>query len=181
MNSYLLQADLIPTDFGSWVAELAVPADALAWVEWPGAWALDRWADLRGEAARLVGAGGGRVFHETGELRWRVLPCLGAASTRVVYLGTEPWPGLASVLQDQSSALTGLQPRRVQHVLWGEYYEPTGEWVELRIPQRFRYPLTARSRRVALVTELWESVTSGELGFVRYCGLQPFRGGDVHA
>lgn len=181
-NRFLLQANLTPAVFSQWLATLGLPDDALAWIEWPDGWALGRWRDLRDDRApTLVDSSAGRVFHDSGELRWRVLPCLGAHPLRAVYLGAQLWPGLTPMMQDESHILTGLEPRRVQHVLWGEYYDPTGEWVELRIPQRFRYPLHARSQRVALVAELWESTTGGEPGFVRYCALIAFEGGEAHA
>ena len=59
---------------------------------------------------------------------------------------------------------------------WGRQTKATpGEWVELRIPHRFRYPVAGNPGSVAAVVEQWCDDV-GEPHFLRLCDLEPAQG-----
>ena len=155
------------------------------WVDAPDGWAFDWWRGLEGEIewcqssrepARknasdcLARATAGRLFAPDGELRWRVVPALGEACWRTVFLGSSDWVG--SALEDWTERLAGLSRTRMRVYLWGQRTKASGrEWIELRIPHRFRYPVEAVSRNVIAVVDEWQDEL-GEPHFVRLCDLE---------
>jgi hypothetical protein len=161
--------------------------NARIWVEAPDGWALDYWpapdgslpwcAAQRQPARRpllqcLHAAWSGRVFAASGELRWRVLDGLAPRECRAVFLGDRDC--LPGCLLDRSDALQGLTAQHERYFLWGQQTELIpGEWIELRIPHRFRYPVSGRPRGVRAVVEVWRDAL-GEHHFERWCGLEPY-------
>lgn len=161
------------------------------WLEAPDGWALDWWEWEAGFPRKLrwCGAGrepieenadaclprstAGRLFAPEGELHWRVIPALGESCWRTVFLGTTDW--VAAALENHSELLQELSPSYDSFFLWGQQTEETpDEWIELRIPHRFRYPVTDNSKRVKVVVEQWTDAT-GEPHFVRLCELQSYQ------
>lgn len=171
------------------------------WLDAPDGWALAHWPGLTGNlpwcgASREPGevvaeeavsrSVAGRLFDGQGELRWRKLPVLGEVAWRTVYLGEES----ASVAALQSrSELDGLEPKRSEHPLWGiltvsarRRDDAQNEWVELRIPHRFRYPVDVPTPRpaalaVKAVVETWKDMR-GEAHFMRLCDLLAYPVGE---
>lgn len=171
------------------------------WLDAPDGWALAYWPGLAGKLP-WCGAGResnevavedavsrsvtGRLFDGQGELRWRKLPALGESAWRTVYLG-EVRDSIASL--PSRGELDGLAPRRSEHPLWGILTDSTrrsqdslDEWVELRIPHRFRYPVTVPHPRppvlaVKVVVETWKD-TRGEAHFARLCDLLAYPVGE---
>ncbi len=158
------------------------------WMEAPDGWAFDWWCGLAGnlywcgagreqveKSARdyLVRSTAGRLFAPDGELRWRIIPALGESCWRTVFLGNVDWVG--TTLADHSDCLDALHPHQDSFFLWGQQTDATpDEWIELRIPHRFRYPISDNSRSVKVVVEQWEDDT-GEPHFVRLCDLKPYQ------
>ena len=189
----LKAADLTPDGFLNLIRDLDPPADESAqrriWLEAAHGWAFDWWRgldhDLRWcgagrepiqQHARgcLSGSTAGRLFAPDGELRWRVIAALGETCWRTVFLGDADWTGDA--LEDCSDVLATLQPKRDRYYLWGQQTEASsGEWIELRIPHRFRYPVAGASRHVRAVVEQWRDDV-GEPHFLRLCDLEPVAG-----
>lgn len=113
----------------------------------------------------------GRLFAPAGELRWRMIPFLDEACWRVVFLGNIDWVGTA--LEDHSDTLNDLHPQEDRFFLWGQQTLRTpDEWIELRIPQRFRYPVLGNLGRVKVIVEQWRDDT-GVIHFFRLCDLEP--------
>ncbi len=188
----LKASDLTQERFLEIVACLKKPTDdALRrriWLEAADGWCLDWWDGLesnlrwcgagrepiqgkQGSDAYLARSKSGRLFAPDGELRWRLMLGPGKSRWRTVFLGDADWVGAG--LDDYSSCLTGLLPARCHYLLWGKQTAATpGEWVDLRIPHRFRYPLAAECRNVVAIIEQWTD-TSGEPHFIRLCDLQP--------
>ena len=164
---------------------------ARIWVEAPDGWALDYWPAPDGslhwcaahrEPIRLPvlkclqAAWAGRVFAPSGELRWRVLDGLAPRDCRTVFLGDHD--GLPDSLQDRSDALQGLVAQREHYFLWGQQTDlAPGEWIELRIPHRFRYPVAGRPKGVRAVVEVWRDAL-GDPHFERWCELEPYSEGE---
>ena len=171
------------------------------WLDAPDGWALAYWPGLAGKlswcgASREPGevaaedavsrSVAGRLFDGQGELRWRKLPVLGEAAWRVVYLGVER-DSVAALPPRRE--LDGLEPKRSEHPLWGiltasarRRDNDQAEWVELRIPHRFRYPVDVPSPRppalaVKAVVEPSKD-ERGEAHFVRLCDLLPYTVGE---
>lgn len=157
------------------------------WIEAPDGWAFDWWPGTAGDfhwcgAARdphritvgdaLQRSISGRLFAPDGELRWRAIPSRDGPIYRIVFLGQGPWVGDA--LEDYSSQLASLTKKNHEHIMWGQQTASSpGEWVELRIPHRFRYPVEDNSQRVKLLVEQWVDAL-GRPHFIRLCDLQPF-------
>lgn len=193
MNSALLKAaDLTPSGLLDLIEKLGpqpVACSRRVWLEAPDGWTFDWWPGLTHdltwcgagrepvrESARdcVSRSAAGRLFAADGELHWRVIPALGETCWRAVFIGTGDWVGDA--LQDNSRILADLRPRRDRHFLWGQQTRETpGEWIELRIPHRFRYPVAGNPRMVAAVVEQWCDDV-GEPHFVRLCDLEPAQG-----
>ena len=192
MTAFLKAADLTQDRFLDLIANLRQPdADnfpARIWLEAPDGWALDWWDWRSGPAGNLhwCGAGrgpveelardclarstAGRLFDSSGELRWRVIPALGQSCWRTVFLGNADWVG--KEMDDHSTGLDGLHPHSSGFLLWGQQTPQTpNEWVELRIPHRFRYPVAGNPPSVRVVVEEWRD-DSGEPHFVRLCDLR---------
>lgn len=187
----LKAADLTPGRFLQLIADLDPPAGAVPrriWLEAADGWCFDWWRgmehnfrwcgagrepieDERGASSFLVRSTSGRLFAPDGELRWRVIRALGEACWRTVFLGDTDWVGAR--LDDCSDLLTALKPRRCRYFLWGEQTSATpGEWIELRIPHRIRYPVSGPGRNVTATIEQWHDEV-GEPHFLRLCDLQP--------
>ena len=114
----------------------------------------------------------GRLFDPAGELRWRRIPALGETCYRVVFLGNTDWVGTA--LEDYSNCLNDLHSYEDRFFLWGQQTERTPkEWIELRIPHRFRYPVSGDPNRVKVLVEQWRDDT-GAIHFSRLCDLEPY-------
>jgi len=167
-----------------WDGGAAEPARI--WVEAADGWALDYWPAPGGTlgwcAAHrppvrlpalecLQAARSGRIFTAAGELRWRVLDALAPRDCRVRFLGDRD--AVPGSLLDRSDALQGLTAAHERYFLWGQQTELTpGEWIELRIPHRFQYPVAGRPRGVRVLVEAWRDAL-GETHFERWCGLEP--------
>lgn len=160
------------------------------WLEAPDGWVLDRWPGLGGDVLfnaattepcnkplkeLLPRVTSGRVFAPNGELKWRLLPALGDRPYRTVFLGGD-WPSnrlRAIPLRDE---LQSLSRAEAIYPLWGQQTARTpGEWIDLRIPHRLRYPVDAPppngKRVIAKVrVEIW-SDASGQPQFIRLCDL----------
>lgn len=191
MTAFLKAADLIQNEFLALIQNLTPDTDALpcyVLLEAPDGWVLDWWdwkSGLEGElywygAGRepikkssrdcLTKSTVGRLFAPEGELHWRTIPALGDTCWRVIFLGNIDW--VQTALEDYSDSLNNLHPRQDNFYLWGQQTPETpGEWIELRIPHRFQYPITGNPSRVKIVTEQWENDT-GEPHFVRLCNLK---------
>ena len=86
-------------------------------------------------------------------------------------LGDGDWTGTA--LEDCSDHLRGLAPKRKRYFLWGQRTATTpGEWIELRIPHRIRYPVEGNPLHVMAVAEQWCDGV-GEPHFLRLSDLEP--------
>jgi len=187
MNAVLKAADLTRIDLAELVTGFtAAPGERLrAWLEAPEAWGLAFWPGPDGELswcragqepARIPArdaidrAVSGRLFAPSGELRWRVLPFLGERRCRCVYLGDAARAPAA--LADRGE-LRGLVRRPGKALLWGRQTERTpGEWIELRVPHRFKFPVADESaENVRAILEVWED-DFGEVHFIRLCDLE---------
>lgn len=189
MTAFLKAADLTQDQFLNLVKNLqldTVSDDCYIWLEAPDGWALDRWIgkdELRWYRAGresiekstqdcLIRSTAGRLFAPAGEFRWRTIPALGQPYWRTVFLGNVDWVGTA--LEDHSDTLNRLHSHKESFLLWGQQSSETpNEWVELRIPHRFRYPITGKPERVKVVVEQWDDNT-GAPHFVRLCDLKPY-------
>lgn len=188
-NAWLRAADLKPDEFLDLVGKLgprnALPARRI-WLEAADGWAFDWWFDFDrdlnwcgsarepyAESTRscLSRSNAGRIFAPDGELRWRVIPALGDACWRTIFLGDGDWP--IATLVDYSEHLRELVPKQERYFLWGQQTKITrGEWVELRIPHRFRYPVDGNPRHVLALAEQWYDDV-GEPHFLRLSDLEP--------
>ena len=190
MTAHLKAADKLPEELLPLITRLHCEENSppiRCWIEAPDGWAFDWW--LGGDSSlRWCAAGrlpeeistieavqrsqAGRLFAPDGELRWRTTSALGDACCRIVFLGAADWVGDA--LEDHSTLLESLEQARTEQFLWGQQTQATaGEWIELRIPHRFRYPIEGNPRGVKLVTEYWIDEV-GEPQFTRLCDLKPF-------
>ena len=192
MITFLKAKDLTQEQFLELIGKLQPDNDkqlGYVWLEAPDGWAFDCWGwhpSFEGELS-WCGAGRepikessqncltksitGRLFAAEGELRWRTIPVLGEECWRTVFLGNDDWVGTA--LDDHSSSLSNLQPHQDSFFLWGQQTPSTpGEWVELRIPHRFRYPVPGKPNRVKVLVEQWCDDT-GAPHFFRLCDLKP--------
>jgi hypothetical protein len=184
--------DLAPSDLLHLLGELTFPAQekVRCWLDAPDGWALDYWPGPAGRvrwngagrdttdeplAALLPRVTQGRIFAPSGELRWRLLPALGDRCCRVMFLGAG-WAGAALEGLPVRQELAGLSRDQETYPMWGQQTSHTpGEWIDLRIPHRLRYPVDAaapeRGRVIAQVTvEIWKD-GRGEPQFVRLCEL----------
>ncbi len=190
MSSILKAADRTVDRLVELLGQLSRPDGSpptRCWIEAPDGWAFWWWPGVDGtvrwcraaedpaetsveEVVRRSYAG--RVFAPDGELRWRVIPALGENCCRIVFLGTADW--CPEALNDYSHKLAGMTRETKSYILWGQQTDVTpGEWIELRIPHRFQYPIDGNPRGVRLVTEHWRDA-SGQPHFIRYCDLKPF-------
>lgn len=192
MTTFLKAKDLTQEQFLELIGNLQPSDDkqpGYVWLEAPDGWAFDCWGwrpSFEGElgwrgAGRepikessqdcLAKSTAGRLFAPEGELRWRTIPVLGESCWRTVFLGNDDWVGTA--LNDHSDCLSGLQPHNDNFFLWGQQTPSTlGEWVELRIPHRFHYPVPGNPNRVKILVEQWSDDT-GTPHFFRLCDLKP--------
>lgn len=190
MTAILKAADLTQEKFLALVKNLRPDKPQVPgriWLEAPDGWAFDWWEWPAGLAGKLrwCGAGrepiekraeacltrstAGRLFAPEGELCWRTIPALGESCWRTVFLGTTDW--VEAGLENRAEVLQQLSPNHDSFFLWGQQSEKTpDEWIELRVPHRFRYPVTDNSERVKVVVEKWTDAT-GEPHFVRLCEL----------
>jgi hypothetical protein len=188
----LKAGDLAPSELLRLLEELAPPPSepVRCWLDAPDGWALDFWRNVAGtvcwngagrsphsESLRdvLAGVTTGRVFASSGELKWRKLPALGQRCCRVVFLGSDWKSACLEALQPRNE-LAALTSEKITYPLWGQQtpYTP-GEWIDLRIPHRLRYPVNAetpvRGRVIArVVVEIWKDACA-EPQLVRLCDL----------
>ena len=189
MKALLKAADLPQSAFLDLFDQITEPeASRRIWLEAPDGWAFDWWRssadslEWRGAGRQpsysafhecLARSTMGRVFDAEGELRWRRIPSLGPSCWRTVFLGDRDWVG-SSELADHSHCLDSLQPQRKKLYLWGQQTPNSpDEWIDLRIPHRFRYPILGSGRHVRLLVEQWHD-EGGEPHFVRWCDLEPY-------
>ena len=191
MNNMLKAKDLTLEQFMSLPNQITRAEDAPAlrcWFEAADGWAFDWWPGLKGEvlwcrtaanpsplsATEIIRRStAGRLFASDGELRWRTIPSLGPTPFRCVFLGQTDW--FPNELDDMSAELGGLKPARKQYLLWGQQTDiAPDEWIELRIPHRFRYPIKNYAERVVLESEYWVDKTL-QPHFVRFCDLHPYQ------
>ena len=201
MESILRAGDLTPDELTGLLTDLHFPdgPKVRAWLDGVDGWSLAYWPGVEGAvlwngAARtpteepvrglLPQLVGGRIFAPAGELRWRRLPASGPRPCRTVYLGVDI-EGVGRL--EPRNELVGKSSRTDVHPLWGQLTEATRgreggphEWVELRVPHRFRYPVDAPDlswKRVGVkaVLETWTD-DRGEAHFVRLCDLQAYPG-----
>ena len=112
----------------------------------------------------------GRLFNAACEFRWRTIPALGEACYRVVFLGKTDWVGAS--LEDHSDKLNDLHPHVDCFFMWGQQTSRTpDEWIELRIPHCFKYPVPGNPNRVKVLVEQWRDAT-GAIHFSRLCDLE---------
>lgn len=189
--STLRAGDLTGPELLQLLQELTPPSGerVRCWLEAPDGWSLDNWPGFNGNV-HWNGAGRdprdeplaevlprvtqGRIFSPSGELKWRVLPALGERCCRVVFLGNWVCPSLERL--PLRKELEDLKPEKAEYPLWGQQTRHTpGEWIELRIPHRFRYPVDAQTPEqgrliVKMHVELWKD-RRGEVQFLRFCDL----------
>lgn len=169
----LLARDLERETFSSLIRGTVWPEEALVVAFSPARAVFD---DHEGQREFAASSEQGRVFCDTGELKWRRVGEL----YRVVYLGAEP---RVQGLDDHSRHLEGLRTEREALLLWGVRTDLEHEWIEQQVPQRFRYPIKGGSEprgRVAIVVERWVE-QSGLPRFSRYCGIKEVRGDEEDA
>jgi len=191
MNAVLKAGDIKPDELLLLIGGLQRREEETrlrCWIEAPDGWSFDWWPGLDGElrwcrAARdpatqsatvaIERSTAGRLFAPDGELRWRYISALGDSCYRCVFLGHVDWG--ASRLDDHSPELAALTRDSKQQLLWGQQTDLTpGEWIELRIPHRFRYPTDGEPERVLLETEHWCDAI-GQPHFIRLCDLHPYK------
>ena len=156
------------------------------WLECHDGWAFDYWLGLTGEinwcaaanpprkfaASDLLSASiSGRIFAPDGELRWRAIPAPNRYTLRTVFLGSSDWT--RDRLEDRSCLLEDLTPHVQNAFLWGQQTSPfPGEWIELRIPHRFQYPIRGNPHRILAEVQVWTDAF-GQPQFSRLCDLIP--------
>lgn len=192
MKTLLKAGDLTQDEFlhavGQWEAPAGANGVTRIWAEGADGWTLDYWQSASdrllwfGAAREPLSVSGtdalgrswaGRIFAPWGELRWRLIPSGGERCRRVVFLGIADL--FAGLLTDRSEILAGLTPRTERFLLWGQQTsELPGEWIELRVPHRFRYPVREAAREVLAVVEIWTDGLA-EPHFVRLCDLEPYQ------
>ncbi|MCL6502301.1 MAG: hypothetical protein K6T86_06410 [Pirellulales bacterium] len=188
----LRAADLDAEQLHALLGKIAPPQGEpiWCWLEAPDCWVLDKWPGLAGDVVIQRAHGlpsqralrdllprvtEGRVFGPSGELHWRVLPCLGGRSYRTVWLG-EDWAGTGLAQLVASNELDGLTESQESYPLWGQKTPYTPEaWVDLRIPHRLYYPVHCdtpkQGRAIAhLHVQLWKD-RRGEVQFLRLSSI----------
>jgi len=188
----LRAGDLSFSELQRLLQELEPPAGEVVrcWLDAYDGWALDKWPGLKGMvlwnraghlpalhplSQLLPRVTQGRIFSRSGELKWRQLPALGVHCWRTVFLGDWPTATALETLPEHLE-LAHLRPEAVTYPLWGQLTRHTpGEWIDLRIPHRLRYPVEAQTpqqgRVIAyLKVELWKD-RRGEPQFIRFCDL----------
>jgi hypothetical protein len=194
MRAILKASDIPATELTELVEQIQAPDQLRIWAEGFDGWALDLWggpsAEVRWYAAgRLAGAlkgrevlaqaQAGRLFAPSGELKWRVLPTPAPPRCRVVFLGNPDWlPGRLHV-RDELDRL-GMTSSVESAILWGQKTGASdGDWIELRIPHRFRYPVSELDAApgggvgVRVWTEVWCD-RAGDPHFIRLRDLTPY-------
>jgi hypothetical protein len=203
--SILRARDLEPAELTDLLTALRFPEGltARAWLDGLDGWSLDYWRGVDGKVLwysassrhspeekpvrdLLPRLAGGRIFAPAGELRWRLLPALGERCCRTVYLGDDLAAVAGLAARTELEGVAPL-PQKDEYPLWGLLTDATrgvgsapDEWVELRVPHRFRYPvdtagLTADRVAVKAIVETWVDAC-GEAHFVRLCDLQAYAG-----
>ncbi len=188
----LRAGDLTSAEMSALLADLKYSPDesTRCWLDAFDGWAFDYWPGTAG-SVNWNGAGrgprvealepllprvtSGRVFAPSGELKWRNLPSLGERCWRAVFIG-DRWPASGFNAMQEATDLTALSLERVTYPLWGQQTRRTpGDWIDLRIPHRLRYPVRSmapdQGRLITKIElELWKD-TDGEPQFIRMCNL----------
>ena len=112
----------------------------------------------------------GRVFGETGEVKWRKID----EEYHAVYLGKSPLEGILEKqnFNDELEEPEEPEERERSYFLWGaKTKDKSDEWMELRIPRLLNYPVKGEKDRVKLkVVEYINK--SGKILHYRYKGLE---------
>lgn len=191
MNAVLKSADFDYDQLAALLAELERPEQATrlrCFIEAADGWSFDWWPGLAYEVSwysagslpaplaaetAVRNSQAGRLFAPDGELRWRRIPALGPSSYRCVFLGHADWVG--DRVDDQSDLLEGLTAQTTRVLLWGQQTDASpGEWIELRIPHRFRYPIDGNPKGVLLEMERWLDATR-QPHFIRLSDLHVYQ------
>jgi hypothetical protein len=200
IDDNLLAADDLPMKrFMELVGTMTVPdsdrPNIRIWAEAPDGWALDYFPTDLGSPICWYAAGhlpeknataaevlhkaySGRIFAPSGELKWRVVSGPAGSLWRCVFLGRADWIGNRLTRRDE---LADLRRATNRVLLWGQKSQASPDaWIELRIPHRFRYPVTVLPEMlsgpigVQAEVELWTD-SRGEPHFVRLVDLIAFR------
>lgn len=189
----LRAGDLTPSELSELLQDLTPPAEekVRCWLDAADGWALDYWTGPNG-TVRWNGSGRdpsdaplkdllprvtlGRIFAPSGELKWRLLPALGERCCRTVFLGSGWQSSRLEALLSPCEELAALSRDEATYPLWGQQTPHTpGEWIDLRIPHRLRYPVDAQTpsqgRVIARVrVEVWKD-SRGEPQLIRLCDM----------
>ena len=195
-------AENIAAVFGSLTSESANERGYL-WAEAADSWSFSDWRGLDSQlqvyrAAELVDESNflarnwlpktvaGRWFSGQSQLSWRRMLIGNEFVWRAVYLGSNSTLSTALVKSVEASDVVetttdkfGLRcgESAEQFILWGQQSVNTpGEWVELSIPHRFRYPCQIAvdgqmPRLLALTAVRWAD-DIGHIHFLRYTGIK---------
>lgn len=172
--AYLKSADLTVDEFTQLIAGYPTSEATLMMAFSP---AKERFEKFSPDTAFLATTEQGRIFSQSGELRWRLIK---PAMFRVVYIGQEVFD---SPLQDYSPELEELETSYAEFYLWGVRTDLEFEWLEQQVPHRFNYPIDTKKinrGRVALVVEVW-SESHGIPQFSRYHSIKEVKGEEKNA
>jgi len=187
MHAILKAGDIPATELAELIGQVQAPDAVRIWAEGLDGWALDFWAGLDAPvrwcaAGRLPStltgrevlnrAQAGRLFAPSGELKWRVLPAPAPPRCRLVFLGDRDWlPGRLETCDELERLF--MTSSIESTILWGQKTSTSeDDWIELRIPHRFRYPVAeiAAGPGGGIGVKLWTEVWSdrwGEPQFIR--------------
>ncbi len=170
------------------------------WLAADDGWSLDAWRGLSEsvnwyQAGRLrddtsmetrqkiINSSEGRLFDANGEVRWQNIASSSEPLFRVVAIGSgELWRQESKPIQNVpgvelcNAGTLGvkMRPESTPLLLWGHQSSRTpGEWIELKIPHRFKYPVsqeTCDAKSIAIECEIWED-DMGQVHFIRFRGL----------
>lgn len=194
MRAILKAGDIPATDLAELIGQVQAPDETRIWADGFDGWALDYWAGLDAPVrwcaagrlpATLMGrevlarTQAGRIFAPSGELKWRNFHTPDAPCCRLVFLGESDWLPGRLVIRDELDRI-GMTASIESAILWGQKTGPSdGDWIELRIPHRFRYPVPDIAAGpgggigVKIRTEVW-SDRWGEPHFIRLRDLTPY-------
>jgi len=184
----------------SFAATTADDPQRWLWLTADAGWSLDAWRGLsesvnwyqagclRNDASdvarqRILESSEGRLFDAKGEVRWQNIGSSSEPLFRVVAISSgEIWEQERRLLRSApgvevcNARALGVRRRSesTQLALWGRQSPRTpGEWIELKIPHRFKYPVSqdnCNAESIAIDCETWED-DLGQVHFVCFRGL----------